>query len=248
MRKRDWDIEFPANPFVALADFAIVVLLILIMAFVYQSISTNRLQERIAIEQIQKNLLADCRSASKTDPDQERLYDAFQQKRIVCTYTDGDLQRFWFDSSLFYSSVNPQPLSVGAAQKPDDKWRVLVAFGKALARYQGTRRDPDTGLYNGMYKRIEINGNADRSEGNDAQVWYDSLARAQEAALTLQNQAGIHPELILATGSGCWARPKLISPEIDHQPNALKNKRLEIVLVYAGQLAVKYAKQGKSHG
>ena len=239
MNKRIWEsIDFPANPFVALADFVIVVLLILIMAFVYQSISTNRLQERIAVEKLQNRLSQDCRKPSTTDPDQERLHEAFEHNRIVCTYTDGDLQRFWFDSSLFYQSGQP------TAANPD-KWRVLVAFGKALARYQGLKRDPDSGLYNGLYKRIEINGNADRSEGSDAQTWYDSLARAQEAALVLQKQAGIHPELILATGSGCWVRPKPISPAIDKQPDALKNKRLEIVIVYAGQLAVNYAKQIK---
>lgn len=246
MKKRVWEsIEFPANPFVALADLVIVVLLILIMAFVYQSISTNRLQERIAIEQFQKSFNTDCQKPSTTDADQERLHEAFQQKRIVCTYVDGDLQRFWFDSSLFYQSGS---VAIAPNDASKDKWRVLIAFGKALARYQGTKRDPDTGLYNGMYKRIEINGNADRSEGNDAQVWYDSLARAQEAALVLQNRAGIHPDLILATGSGCWVRPKPIGNASDKQPNALKYKRLEIVVVYAGQLAVKYAKQIKTHG
>jgi cell division protein FtsI/penicillin-binding protein 2 len=239
MKKQSRDaIEFPANPFVALADFVIVVLLILIMAFVYQSISTNRLQERIAIEQLQKRLNADCQKSSTTDRDQELLHEAFEKKQIVCTYTDGDLQRFWFDSSLFYQAGK-------APVANEDKWRVLAAFGKALSRYQGTQRDPATGLYNGLYKRIEVNGNADRSEGSDAQVWYNSLARAQEAAVILQDQSGIHPELILATGSGCWVRPKPMDHVTSKQSEALKNKRLEIVVVYAGQLAVKYAKQVK---
>jgi hypothetical protein len=232
-RARHEIIEFPANPFVALADFLIVLLLVLVLAVLHQSVSSNRLIARMAVDDLQKLLLSRCRGADsgfRTDPVLRRAFDT---KLVAETYRDGDLQRFWFDSRLLYPRASTDGRGPTAA-KPEGG-RILAAFGSVLRQHQGNPSDPNTR----PFKRIIVEGHADRSEGDDAQVWALSLARAGAAVRLLVERSGIHPMLVEASGRGCWERP---NPRYGGGSSAARSRRLEIVVVYSDKRALEYLK------
>lgn len=221
-------IDFPANPFVALSDFVVVLLIILILALLHQSISSSRMIERMAVADLQQRLQAECTSSNKEIAADPVLRKAYQEGLIEQTYIDGDLQRFWFSGELFYEPGSARIKSQQAEQ-------ILTAFGKVLARHQGNPKYPGSGLY----KRIIVEGHGDVSEGSGSEVWSLSLQRASHAVYLLQAKAGVSPRLLEASGRGSWfPSSKKIAGNIISGTSI--NSRIELVIIYSGQRAMDF--------
>lgn len=241
VKRRNADaIEFPANPFVALADFVIVLLLVMILAVLHQSVSCSRLIERMAVAELQQRLLGMCGASDAGLPADSALRSAYNNGDMKQTWVDGDLQRFWLKSTLFFGSGETSIRSQHARD-------ILKGFGSLLKQHQGDLRYPGTGLY----KRIIVQGNADRSEGKDIEVWSLSLQRARSAASILQEEANLSPLLIEASGRGCWDPAVPVEPGMtrtQRQEAAVANRRLEIVIVYSGHRAMQYVRRSQARG
>ena len=235
MKRRNLEvIEFPANPFVALADFVIVLLLVLTLVVLHQSISSNRVIERLAVAIAQEKLQKSLGVPLLVDMNDQA--HSLNESGLVLKHADGDLQRFRFPGALFYSA-GQTTLASSSAQD------ALLRFGNTLASAQGNPRD----LGSGLFKRVSIEGNADRSEGNDAQVWALSMARAQQAAGLLQQKTSLAPGLIEITGRGCWGDYNLeVTPEMSPDTRArvrAYNRHLDVVVYYSGPLARAHQEQ-----
>ena len=229
MKRRSLDvIEFPANPFVALADFVIVLLLVLTLVLLHQSISSNRVIERLAVATAQEKLQKSLGVPILVDSND--LTNSLKEDRLVLKHADGDLQRFRFPGSMFYEAEQPVTTSVVAQA-------ALLHFGAILASDQG---DPHI-RGSGLFKRISIEGNADRSEGDDARVWTLSLERAQQAAALLQQKTNLAPGVIEVTGRGCWGDYNLeVTPDMSTDTRTrvrAYNRHLDVVVYYSGPLA-----------
>ncbi|MBC7807459.1 MAG: OmpA family protein [Akkermansiaceae bacterium] len=238
-------IDFPANPFVALSDFTMIVLLLVVLGFVYQSVSSNRLFERLAVTNLQNRLQTELSGNGNKTVNRsaacQQLFRGFAEKTVVgkATDTDGDLQRFRIDGTALYRNtadeLHPR------YELTTEGRQMLTGFGEVLRNYQGDTAKPGTGLF----KRIQIQGNADRSEGDDNTAWLLSLARAREAAQILQNNGGVSPLLIEATGRGCWD-PRLLPGQAASgaaETRAAQNRRLEIVVIYSAVRAAQYEQE-----
>lgn len=232
-------IEFPANPFVALADFVIVLLLVLTLVVLHQSISSNRIIERLAVTAAQEKLRKTVGMpmlANKND-----LPHALSENGLVLKHADGDLQRFRFPGAMFYAAGQSRTSSTATGA-------TLLEFGRALASEQG---DPRV-LGSGLFKRVSIEGNADRSEGNDSQVWALSMARAQQAASLLQQKTSLSPGLIEITGRGCWGDYNLeVTPDMSAATRErvhAYNRHLDIVVYYSGPLARQHQEEQSRAG
>jgi hypothetical protein len=242
-------IDFPANPFVALSDFTMVVLLLVVLGFVYQSVSSNRLFERLAVTNLQSRLQTELSGkgadAASRSAACQQLFRGFANNTVVgkATDTDGDLQRFRIDGATLYRNT-ADPLPPRYELTPEGR-QMLTGFGEILRNHQGDTAKPGTGLF----KRIQIQGNADRSEGDDNAVWLLSLARAREAAQILQNEGGVSPLLIEATGRGCWDPRRLPGQTRNNgsEERAAQNRRLEIVIIYSAVRAAQYEQETGAH-
>ncbi len=220
------EIDFPADPFVALADFLIVLLLVMILAVVHQSLGANKVIERTAVSDLQDRLLSSCWSTDDNLCMSAILRDAHARGEFKETYRDGDLQRFWFEQSLFFSG--------GSSNIATERGRKLLAeFGRILAKSQGDAVNPETR----PFKRIIVEGHADRSEGPPEATWSLSLARANQAVILLYATSHLAPNLIEASGRGCWEPAIGVAGASPDRASQL-NKRLEIVVVYAGRQSV----------
>jgi len=240
MKRRVLDvIEFPANPFVALADFVIVLLLVLTLVVLHQSISSNRVIERLAVAIAQEKLQKSLRVPVLID--RNDVAHSLKEDQLVLKHADGDLQRFRFPGATFYGAEQSVTTS-SAAQE------ALLEFGRTLASDQG---DPHA-LGSGLFKRVSIEGNADRSEGNDAQVWALSLARAQQAATLLQQKTNLAPGIIEVTGRGCWGDLNLeATPDMSLKTRArvrAYNRHLDVVVYYSGPLAREHQEEQSRAG
>ena len=236
MKRRKLEfIEFPANPFVALTDFLVVLILILILAILHQTVSSSRLIERMAISQLQQQLLSEMSTPSPEIAKDPILNDAYDKGQIKQTWVDGDLQRFRLQGNLFFTPSSTTIDSLRARQ-------IVVALGQVLVSHQGNLSDPGSGLY----KRIIVEGHADRSEGTDPQVWSLSLERARQGATLLQQTAGLSPLLIEASGRGCWDNNAEVTQSMSAKQMAdvrADNRRLEIVVVFSGERSMQYLRQ-----
>jgi hypothetical protein len=107
------EIEFPANPFVALADFLIILLLVMILAVVHQSLGANKVIERTAVSTLQDQLLKKCWSPDDQSCQSLALRQAHARGEFDETYRDGDLQRFRFKHTLFFKWLQPDCYQTG---------------------------------------------------------------------------------------------------------------------------------------
>jgi len=220
------EIEFPANPFVALADFLIILLLVMILAVIHQSLGANKVIERTAVSTLQEKLRNKCWSNNDRLCMSKILRDAHKRGEFKETYRDGDLQRFWFKQSLFFTSGT---YTIGTERGK----KLLIEFGRILAKSQGDAKNPQTR----PFKRVIVEGHADRSEGTPEALWSLSSARANQAVILLYSKSHLAPNHIEASGRGAWEPAKgarSVSPQIASQ----LNKRLEIVVVYSGRQSV----------
>jgi len=220
-------VEFPANPFVALADFLLVLLLIFALGYAAIKIGDESLYQRLSVERLQERMSRELHDAYSNSAD--AVVAGSWGKHVSLDYKEGDLQRWWIDGTLFYEQGSA---FVGSKAGHE----LLVTMGKTFASVQGNADKPGSGYF----KRIIIEGHADRSEGDDLRVWQLSLARAQEAALILQKEAGIHPRLLEVSGRGCWW-PRAY-PSVGARPGTIlaENRRLEIVVVYSPEGAQRF--------
>lgn len=228
-------IEFPANPFVALTDFLVVLILILILAILHQTVSSSRLIERMAISQLQQQLLTEISTQASGSSKTAILNKAYHQGQIKQTWVDGDLQRFRLQGKIFFDHGKATLSSAQAKQ-------ILTAFGEILRSHEGNLNDPGSGLY----KRIIVEGHADRSEGDNGQVWSLSLERASQGTSVLQQAAGLSPLLIEASGRGCWDNNTIVTHSMTPQQASdvtADNRRLEIVIVFSGERSMEYLRQ-----
>ena len=221
-------IEFPANPFIAFVDFTIVLSLVLIVTIVHQSLSSSSLIERAAIANTQREL----NQQVKQMPEVASNGSGGREPSLQETAIDGDLQRFRLKGALSFSPNSDQLTPQGRA--------VLIAFGRQLAARQGNPFDNKTH----SFKRIIASGHASPSEGNESRVWELSLRRAQAAIDVLRQQCGIHPSLLEASGRGAY-EPALNEGEASPAQVSEANRRLEIVVVYSGDIALHYL-QGRN--
>ena len=214
-------IDFVANPFVAVADFLMLLVIVLTLAILQQSVASSRLMERMAILELQQTLLKQMSDVHQ----KPSLRNAYSRGSIRQTWIDGDLQRFWLDGNLLFRKDNTTVIDSHRGAP------VLAAIGSMLKRYQGNLNDPGSG----MFKRVIIEGHAARGAGDDARVWTLSLERARAALAVIQSQGGLSPKLLEASGRGCW-----VSPEIDRTGAATSADRIEIVIIYSGNRAMQY--------
>lgn len=227
------DIEFPANPFVVLADFLIMLLLVVVLAVVHQSLGTNKVIERTAVSVLQDQLNGRLWSADNRVCKSGMLRAFHERGQLVETYRDGDLQRFWFGYPVVFARGSGK-LETQQGQ------RLLQEFGRVLASSQGNPRYPETR----PFKRIIVEGHADRSEGSNEATWAISLARANQATLLLCKGTRLSPELVEASGRGCWVPVRRIAGN-SGRSLAEANRRIEIIVVYAGRQSVDHINRRK---
>ncbi|HLY64118.1 MAG TPA: hypothetical protein VKU60_01190, partial [Chloroflexota bacterium] len=159
-------IEFPANPFVALADFVVVLLVILVLAIVEQNITNSSLVARASVASLQKEINATVRKIAPPD-----LASGIVERKV-----DGDLQRFRIDGA---NAFDPD----SAILKPRGR-ALLIRFGQMLAECQGNPYRDDR-----PFKRIIVEGHADMAEmgGQEDAVWRLSSERALAAISVLRH-------------------------------------------------------------
>lgn len=227
-----FDIEFPANPFIVVADFLTVVLLLMMLAVLHQSISSNNVLKRLAIQELQDRIgkSKDPKQHSELENDPV-LYKALQNNDLLETQRDGDLQRFWLNGELCFTDNDPTHLSA-------DGRNLIQHFSAILARHQGPSSSPE----NGWYKYILVEGHADRSEGDPQQVAELSFARALDTESCMES-AHLSNVLIKAyprESLDPWF--KYFSEQqlscMTKVPHLLRNRRVEIVIVYSGDRAI----------
>ena len=229
--QRDQGIDFPANPFVALADFVIVLVLILIVTIVHQSISNSSLMERAAVASTQHELNVDVisstglRSLNLNESGNNRPMHRAEQD-FAEIFVDGDLQRFRLRGALSFAR--------GSATLTPEGKVLLSAFARQLAQRQGSPYHPETR----PFKRVIINGNADVTEGDEKHVWALSVQRALDAVAVLRQQ-GVHPELLEASGRGAY-EPVLFPDPAQGEMVAETNRRLDIIVVYSGNISLHF--------
>jgi len=210
-----------------MADFLMIVVLTLILATLYQSVSSSRLIERMAVAELQQKLLKNMSSGDANTPDAKILSDAFRNGQVKQTYVDGDLQRFWFAGTLFFNSQDSSKITLNQGVS------VLTAFGEVLKKYEGDPSD----LGSGLYKRVIVEGHAGRSEGDSDATWMYSLLRANSAVNILQSRSDLPGGLLEASGRGKWIASDII---LRSQSETDRNRRIEIVIVYSGKRAFQY--------
>jgi hypothetical protein len=227
-RPRREVIEFPANPFVALADFVMVLLLVLILTSSYLSLTNSRLLERSAVALAQKNWNASIRSLDCNKVTYANKPALFESD------VDGDLQRFRINGRVCYAHPRDHMLS-------PDGHAALVAFGNRLAQIQADDKD----LYSRPFKRIYVNGHADRSEGDEASTWQLSLERANEGAQILINECHIYPDLVEISANGTHKPAADTNNPAEAHAVAEANRRLDIVVVYSGENLLSFYRRPK---
>lgn len=203
-------VPFPANPFVALADLLMLVVLLLVLVLVQHSLISAGMLKRMAVERKQVQL---------NDRILRLTVQAHGTAPIEQYYVDGDLQRFrmpgWqcFD----HGSATLKP----AAQAS------LVEMGRILREYHGENAEPGYGLY----KRVEVHGNVDRGECAQGMEWKLSLRRAEAAASALL-QGGLYERVLVVSGVGANYPAK--------EGRSPHNRRVDIVVVYSADNVIKY--------
>lgn len=238
MRRRRSDaVDFPANPFIVLADFVITLLLIMILGIIHQSISSSSFLQRTAIDALQKHLMTELSGVDPHNASDPVLKQAFQTNLIQRTISDGDLQRFWLNGKFCFDWRSSQITPGGQ--------KLLAAFASVLSRYQGDRQRRG----NGLFKYIIVEGHADPGEGSPVEVKNLSVQRAQAAVQILKNgEQGLSPVLIKECGRGDLDRGNFYFNPVEMTKLSaaditLLNKRIEIVVVYSGKRALDYYKR-----
>ena len=213
-------ISFHANPFVALADFLVVLLLVLIIAYLAQNLSSSSLAQRAAVVTVQKDINVRIVTGLRQAPPLPA--DTFQE-----VYADGDLQRFQLRGDLAF----------------DPKKSVLKAEGKeALSRFAAQIVRLPTNPR--AYKRIVLLGHADVTEGGSGRNgevvrWDLSQQRAREALLFLREHTGINTSLLEVSCIG--SNEPAVNPDaVTPHGIPAANRRLDVIIVYSGAVAHSY--------
>ncbi len=127
---------------------------------------------------------------------------------------DGNLQRFTFADRVLFDSAR-------AALKPSGM-EALRVVGQVLSRHSGD------------VSRIQIEGHTDdrplQAGAGFPSNWELSSARATSVVRFLQDQAGIDPRLLSATGHSEY-HP--VAPGDPSDAAAARNRRIEVVVVYS---------------
>lgn len=216
-------IAFPANPFVAFADFLLVLVLILIVAYLAQSITSSSLAQRAAVASLQKDInvhLHDGLMSSGGFP-----ADAFQE-----VYVDGDLQRFQLRGDLAFEAGSWE-------LKPAAK-TILKQFALQIVRYQKSPRP---------FKRITLLGHADASEGDTRRCWNLSVERARTALNYLQDNTQIDTGMLEVSGIG--KNELAVKPgDRSRSEFASANRRLDVIVIYSGDRAWSYQLNARPSG
>jgi len=219
-------IDFPANPFVVLADFLIVLLIILILSVLQQSMASSGMTKRMAVASLQEQLKQEC---MQPPPEAQSLRKAYG-KEFWQYWVDGDLQRFRFRGDVCFNGRAVSTIPINSRG-----WQIFTFFGRLLKSRQGDTKHPGHGLY----KRVIVEGHVDVSEADDEHAMSVSLARAQSVVQILRG-AGVNPALLEASGRGGWDPASLPSKEKTPHQAHLDNRRIDIVIVYSGENALTY--------
>jgi flagellar motor protein MotB len=211
-------IEFPANPFVALADFVIVLLIILVLTIVEQSITNSSLIARASVAGLQKEINSAVRQIAPPN-----LAHGIVEREV-----DGDLQRFRIDGANAFAPDS-------AVLKPRGR-ALLIRFGEMLAARQGNPYREER-----PFKRITIEGHADPAEmgGEEDAVWRLSEERAACALSVLRHETSLHPTLMEASGHGQYD-PVMNRGDAPLPIVERSNRSLEVIVVYSGDIAIRY--------
>lgn len=226
-------IEFPANPFVALADFVILIVFVLMLSDLRQTILNGKLIERMAVTQAQSQLRQDMSGkglVSLTENEKQALDQAFEKQTLTQppAFAVGDLQRFRLEGRAVFRGPDYTRVSPDGAD-------LLHAIGKILAAYQGNLDDPGSGLF----KRVAVEGLASARDGAESYQWQVSVDRAQEATRTLMQGTNLSSKVMAVTGRGAWS-------DTADKPDGPSNQRIEILIAYDGKRTLNYLKNLKS--
>ncbi len=232
-------IEFPANPFVVLADMVIILLLLLILTVVMVSTASSDLLQQVAVRDFQSTM-ADALGVTGKSP-YTYLNTAFSSGIVRRTWTEGDLQRYWFDGREMFAKNS-------VVIKPNAQ-EVLLAFGKQLAKYHSVIHSEDP-YASGAYKYILIEGHAGDDEAN---AWEQSYLRAKAVADLWQHDTGLDGKILKIVARGqldagdfsfTSTDDAKILPEIRRQ----MNPRVEIIVVYSQRNAAEKYLEMTGHG
>lgn len=209
MNRLEQPLQFPANPFVALADLLMLVVLVLVLVLVQQSLVSTGMLKRMAVEKQQVRLntrIMDLPATIKGAAPVEQYW------------VDGDLQRFRIPGALCFGA--------GSADLKRGARASLNVMGLLLTQYHGTGAAPGYG----PFKRVEVHGNVDRGECPSDRVLALSLRRAEAAARALM-QGGLWERVLVVSGRGANDPAK--------QGQSADNRRVDIVVVYSAENVIK---------
>jgi outer membrane protein OmpA-like peptidoglycan-associated protein len=157
---------------------------------------------------------------------------AFDEQRVRLTWTDGDLQRFWFDGRHLFKH-NSSNIQSGPNGKD-----LIVEFGRILSQHSKLLPFSDPRL-SSAYKYILVEGHAGKNESNP----YDlSYRRAKAVADLWIKEAGLDPRVVKIMARGAadscdysfsipQSQQATVCPQLD--------PRVEIVVVYSAANASK---------
>lgn len=216
MRRRNRNRE-ELSAWPSFADVALAAALLMILYMVAQfafSFETTALAREI--EQRQNEL------------GQELLREVPPERQAeVAVIPDGNLQRITFADQVLFDS--------GQAELKPSGEAILALVGRVLSRRSS------------LFKTIQIEGHTDDqpllSRARFDSNWELSSARATSVVRFLQDECGIDPHLLSATG---YAQYRPVERRDDDSARA-KNRRVELVVVYSPQ-AIRDQALGKEGG
>jgi hypothetical protein len=228
------------------------IVVIVTLGYLSQTVFSKTVQERNAVTAMKNRIREDLARQSvgadgkPLSPERRALAEAYAEGQVEQTGDNGDLLRFSFDAATLYTG----PRVKGSNGALSDNGRKLIrGFGQFLLQYRRPGEPPGEGLF----KRISVQGNCDpnESEGQkDDELWRISQDRAREVVLNLANDKEgakdvekLDMSVLEATGRGAWDTNRIPSPKrTTDETIPLRKHRVDIVIVFAGDKAAKYAK------
>ncbi|MGI6544696.1 MAG: OmpA family protein [Limnochordia bacterium] len=236
MRHKQVD-PFTANPFIVLADVVIILLLMMVLMVLVVGTTSTDMMQRTALVRVQNEVRDSLgapasEKAGSVTAAGDILTQAFAEQRLRLTWTDGDLQRFWFDGRHLFSK-NSNRILAGPNGRD-----LLVEFGKVLKQHSKLLPFADPRL-SSAYKYILVEGHAGKDEANP----YDlSYRRAKAVADLWINEAGLDPRVvkIMARGAADSCDYSFSLPPNEQAALCRQlDPRVEIVVVYSAANASK---------
>lgn len=218
---RQESLEFPANPYIALADFTLALLLVVILGYASAKAGNEALLQRVIVEKQQQDLLKAMNDKFVLPKPKHPV--AIWNKEILCTYQDGDLQRYWIDGRLLFPGG-----STTVTRRQRGYW-TLRAIGGVLADYDRKNRQRDE---TGSFKRVLVEGHASPWEGGELRKMEISQERSRSVAAVLQESL-LSSKLIEASGRGDRYPPRVPPKERAKLPKGLEPRRVEIIVIYS---------------